>query len=222
MLICTFSAAAQHPLSRGRRTSQYDYLYQLTDKEAVEIVKDGQKKISSACLHTLRDSVLHDSPLPANLPAGNYLRVFAKDDRLYTAFTAVNNVAVKFGMNGRDLIVILHDQHGALIKDAEARIGKSKLSYDAQTQTWRKDKYNKEELLQISYKGVLNCIPLTRGNNGYSGRKHQTIIQRLKYKILRKRSRHNLLKDYTYRYGSYIVFSKPVYKPGDTVKVKAF
>ncbi|ACU62385.1 putative large extracellular alpha-helical protein [Chitinophaga pinensis DSM 2588] len=222
MLIISISAAAQHPLSQGRRTSEYDYLYQLTDNEAIKITGKGQQQIIAACLHTLKDSVLHGSPLPENLLPGNYLRVCAKDDHLEAAFVPINNIAVKFGLNWRDLMVILHDQQGALIRDAEVRIGKNKLPYDAQTQTWRKEKYNKQELLQIYYKGVLNCIPLSRVINRYAKRRRPNIIQRLKYNNPRVRSDYYNTQNNRYRYGSYIAFNKPAYKPGDTVKFKGF
>lgn len=220
MLLCGFSATAQHPLSLGRRTSEYDYLYQLTDNEAIKITGEGQQQITPACLHTLKDSVLHGSPLPENLPPGNYLRVYAKDDHLDAAFVSVNNLVVKFGLNWRDLIVILHNRQGTLIKDAEVRIGNSKLPYDAQTQTWRREKYNRQDLLQIYYKGVLNCIPLMRAKNRYAKSMRPNIIDQLRYKYPRVRSDYT--NDNRYRYGSYIVFSKPTYKPGDTVKFKAF
>lgn len=222
MLLCSISAAAQHPLSQGRRTSEYDYLYQLTDNEAIKIAGEGQQHITPACLHTLKDSVLHGSPLPQNLPPGNYLRVYARDDHLDAAFVSVNNVVVKFGLNWRDLIVILHDQQGALIKDAEVLIGKNRLPYDAQTQTWRREKYDKEELLQIYYKGVLNCMPLSRVNDRYGKNRHMNIIQRLKHKKTITRISYYPTQNNQHRYGSYIVFSKPSYKPGDTVKFKAF
>ncbi|PWV56648.1 carboxypeptidase-like regulatory domain-containing protein [Chitinophaga sp. S165] len=229
LLLSSFTASAQHPLSQGRRTSVYEYLYELSNEEALEISSHGAGKINTSLLHTLKDSFPHDKGVPANIPPGNYLRVYAQNDQLQTVFLQVPNVYVKLADNNHDLVVILHDQKGNLIKDAKIKIGRHTLGFDASSSAWLLSKYERPGLLQVYYKGMLNCIPLTR--DGYYYKVNP--LRRIKRKIIiagsklwgSRRDYYNNWYNpspYEREYRGYMVFSKPIYKPGDTLKVKAY
>jgi hypothetical protein len=229
LLLSYFTAGAQHPLSQGRRASVYDYLYELSDEETLQICSDGPQKINNTFLHTLKDSFPHDKGVPAHLPPGNYLRVYAENDQLQTVFIQVPNVRVNLADNNHDLMVILHDQKGDPVKEAQVKIGRHTLSHDAGAGAWMLKKYERPGLLQVYYKGILNCIPLTRSSYHYRRRPFNRIRRRIGIIRWQLRGKPRDYYDtwsgtgeYQQRHRGYMVFSKPIYKPGDTLKVKAY
>ncbi len=230
LLLSYFTASAQHPLSQGRRTSVYEYLYELSNEEALEICSRGPQKINTSLLHTLKDSFPHDKGVPANLAPGNYLRVYAVNDQLKTVFMHVPNVYVKLANNNRDLTVILHDDKGNLIKDAQVRIGRHTQEYDTKAGSWVFRKYESPGLLEVYYKGVLNCIRLKQSRYRYRVSPLKYLTRKLNHKRhIPKRPRRrryynnwNTTTAYERGYRGYMVFSKPIYKPDDTLKLKAY
>ncbi|SHN29226.1 alpha-2-macroglobulin family protein [Chitinophaga sp. CF418] len=226
LLLSYFGANAQHPLSQGRRSSFYEYLYELSNEETLQIYKDGARKINTTFLHTLRDSFPHDKGVPDHLPPGNYLRVFAENDQLQTVFMYIPNIYAKISGNNHDLFVILHDAKGNLIKDAEVKLRERTLHYETEAGSWWLDKYSNADLLKVYYKGMLNCIPLQQSYNYRRKHKLQQFARKLNFvnaiRIARYRKHNSGRNPYENRYTGYIVFSKPIYKPGDTLRFKAY
>lgn len=220
LLLSCFSATAQRPLSEARRSSIYEYLYELSNEETFNIYKYGNSAINSSYLHTLKDSVLHDGNLHRDPPPGNYLQVYAENNVLKATFTSVNNVMIKNVGNGRDLIILLHDLKGNLIKDADVRIGKHKLHYDATSQSWLLEKYSKPAMLRVTYQGILTCVDLEYSNYRYRSTLGEFLTGLRYSRLFNRRERGYLIQKN--RHGSYLVYSKPVYKPGDTVRFKAY
>lgn len=220
MLLACLSATAQRPLSEARRSSIYEYLYELNDKETCRIYKYGVNTVNGSYLHTLKDSVPHDGQPHNNLPPGNYLQVYAENDMLQTRFRHAGNVLIKSMNNGRDLIILLHDLKGDLIRDADVRVGKRRLHYNPAAQSWMLEKYSQPGILQVRYQGVLTCANLERVSH-YREHLPARLFNKVRYATLFHRRERD---DYTLRnrYGSYVVYSKPIYKPGDTVRFKAF
>ncbi|MCF6408048.1 carboxypeptidase-like regulatory domain-containing protein [Chitinophaga filiformis] len=226
LMLSYFAAVAQHPLSQGRRSSFYEYLYEISNEETLQIYKNGVRRINASFLHTLKDSFPHDKGVPDNLPPGNYLRVFAENDRLQTVFMHIPYVYAKIGSNNHDLFVILHDAKGNLIKDAEVKLQGRTLHFEAHTGAWWLAGYRNASLLRVYYKGMLNCIPLQQSLH-YRRKKLQQFLRKLNFvkAIRRKQSRKYYryqTTPYENRHTGYIVFSKPIYKPGDTLKFKAY
>ncbi|SDF69368.1 TonB-dependent outer membrane receptor, SusC/RagA subfamily, signature region [Chitinophaga filiformis] len=232
-LLSYFTAGAQHSLSQSRRTSVHDYLYELRNEETLQIHAYGIHKVDSSFLHTLNDSFPHNSKLPERIPPGNYLRVYAENDKLQIIFIPIPNAYPKLLNNARDLIVILHDQKGNLIKDAEVRIGKYAVPYDAQANSWRLEKYEKGGILEVYHKGVLNCTILKRSTPSREKKFWQDIRKMTHSSVFsRKRERKKISRYWSQddyytsahekRYLGYLVSNKPKFKPGDTVKLKAF
>ncbi|PWV56649.1 TonB-dependent SusC/RagA subfamily outer membrane receptor, partial [Chitinophaga sp. S165] len=237
MLLCLlvyFTAGAQHNLSQSRRSSVYEYLYELSNDETLQIYTYGIHKVNASFLHTLRDSFPHDNQPPGHFPPGNYLRVYAENDKLQTVFTPVPNVCMKQLHNARDLIIILHNEKGEPVKTADMRMGKYPLQYDAKANSYRLEKYEKGGILQVYHQGVLNCFTLAQTKS----ERKRTIRQRASYpfrfmiwylkyrpkqrKYYKKHYSNSVAAQYQKKHPGYIVFNKPKFKPGDTVKLKAF
>jgi TonB-dependent SusC/RagA subfamily outer membrane receptor len=218
LLIAFFNCTviyAQQRLSQSRHTSPFTYVYALSDKETVQLYKNGIDDADEKWLHTLVDSFLTDKDVPS-LPPGNYVTVHVEKNELRIASLIISNLRYKFVNNNQDLVVVLHTPQGELIKDATIQTGKHSLNYDEETQAWRLNNYDKKGVLQIRYKGVLTCMVA----------EHESlpnILHRIK-NVTKFRQKYKRIKYRLHNRGAggFITFSKPMYKPLDTVKIKAF
>ncbi len=233
ILFITGTCQAQTPLSDSRHTSAFRYVYSISNEEALAITKKGIRPAKAETyLHTLVDSFDIKTTVP-QLAAGNYLLVYALENSLNLELYPVNNCRIKIINNYRDLAVVVHDSSGQLIPGAKLKLGKKALSFDAATQTYRLNKFKRGGLLCAAYNGVTSFQRVTNNNRNNRLNLWQKIKWSfpLKYitKIFQRKNK------YRYRYGyftrsvkyqqkfnAYFVYSKPKYKPNDTVRFKAF
>lgn len=224
------AASAQNSLSYSRHSSVYTYVYKITEKEAEALYRTSMAKVSEAYLHTLIDSFTKDAD---PLPAGNYLFARAVENRLNFEMHAAGDVRYKLLNNNRDLAVALHTKEGRLLTNATVYIANKKLHYDAATQTYRREKWLKGGLLQVHHNGVVYPFAIEQANSWrppfFKRLVHSAplkyIINPFKVLFAAENNRYN---NYFYRtaheqkFKGFVAFSKPKYKPGDTVKLKAF
>lgn len=233
VLLSYFTASAQHPLSQGRRSSVYDYLYELNYEETLRIYTYGIHKVNNSFLHNLKDSFPHDRGIPEHIPPGNYLRVYAENDKLQTVFTSIPNLYIKQLNNARDLVVILHDEKGNLIKNADVRIGRHVLQYDKEANAYLLEKYKRSGVLEVYQSGVLNCFRLSKPNKVKKRSFWHAVNNTFNPAAWRHKGsskshyQHRsysgfITTAYEKRHVGYMVTNKPKYKPGDTIKLKAF
>jgi hypothetical protein len=222
---------AQHALSRGSRGSDYTYRYSITNEEARQLYKRPMRPLNEKLLHTLVDSFLTTSKnLPNQIPAGNYLYVRADGGALQMRHKLIYNIYVKVLNNSRDLVVVLEDEKGTLVSDATVQLGSRQLQYDGATSSFRLDKCRREGLLLVTYKGVLNGFSIEKDTRYYT----RSAWNKFKYAFPVKYITHlvqNISKciiyggyddAYANNFRGFMVCSKPRYKPGDTVQLKAF
>jgi hypothetical protein len=180
----------------------------------------GADHLDETLLHKLVDSFPIAEQLPSRIPPGNYLKVNALGSHLQIVPLILRNVYCKILNNGRDLVLTLHDAAGNEVKDAVVQTGRRMMIYDAVTHAWRMNNYDRQANLQITYKGILNYIPLNHSPQAaWSARfwnsVKKTIRPRYWYRYIKWRL-------FIHSYQGFIAFSKPVYKPYDTVRLKAF
>ncbi|WP_132054181.1 alpha-2-macroglobulin family protein [Pseudocnuella soli] len=229
-LLLALFCHAQQNLSGSKRNSAYTYVYQLTPKEALAIHKKGTASKPAAMLHTLLDSFATGSKMPT-LPSGNYLLMHAAENKLVYKLTTVHAVQVKVLNNKNDVAVLVHHNDGQAINNADVLLAGKKLRFDEKTQTYRSNGSRRSGRLEVYYQNTLHCseIKNTASRNP---------IWTRALDILRVKSIGNIFKkrQQRYRYYSYfqsrtkwerkikgyMAFNKPVYKPGDTVHIKAF
>lgn len=219
-------AQAQSQLSGSRRTGVYDYLYRLSDKEAINITQNGINIVDSSFLHTLSDSILHEEQLPPGIAPGNYLRVYAETNKLHAVMTPVMNINAGTIHNAHDLIVVLHDTRGNPVSDAIVKAGTHTLSYIPSASSWWTNKYRKKGVLEVYYKGVLNCFTINAAPSYNKAPFYKRLFAPLRSHKQPYGHRYSEYGSDETRYekkcSGYMAFSKPRYKPGDTVKLKAF
>ncbi|MET7000140.1 alpha-2-macroglobulin family protein [Chitinophaga defluvii] len=232
LLLISHLAAAQYSLSRGSRKSDYTYLYKISNKEALPLYRQQARQLQEKLLHTLVDSFLTvGGRVPEHLPPGNYLKVYADRNTLQMALLPIGNVYPEVLNNHRDLAVLLQNEKGEVLSDATVQLGHHRLAYDAATSTFRSDKNKRKGLLQVYYKDVLNGFNLEKQRTWYT----RSAWNKFKYafpvkyitRLVQRISTGEKLyyhsrPAYASRFSGFLVCSKPRYKPGDTVQLKAF
>lgn len=231
-------------LADSRTSSYYTFIYKISNEQAQRLYKD-MWNLENSYLNTLHDFYPTDSVYRKKLPIGHYLFVSAKDDSFSGALRSENNLDLKLLNNHRDLMMIFYDSTGKEISDATVAVKRRNVPFNSQTQGYRLKKSNKRGLVTAHYQGHTSYFEIERQhNNGFFVRTGRKIIHSFPVKdlispvfyiknniqniinggrpylppIIYKATRS--LRPKTYK--GFIVFNKPEYKPGDTVKLKAF
>ncbi|TDO22994.1 alpha-2-macroglobulin family protein [Pedobacter duraquae] len=211
---------AQHKLGSGRQSAFYTYVYKLSNSEAFTLAAKGKDALTDAMMHTLVDSLPADQPKQQlkSLPYGNYLYVHAAGNRLDYHVEPVQNLVFAFVNNTKDFQFSLTDLNGKLVANAEVITGKgSKARYQADSKLYVGRSSNKNQVIRASYQGVVNVF-----NYDLESPRPVPFFKRLFPK-------KNKYMDYGRRnppkvdlYTGYMVFNKPMYKPKDSIRFKAY
>lgn len=210
---------AQKDLSGSRRSSVYTYIYKVHPQEAVEIYQADLKKIDEKYLHTLTDSFLTAKYFYPDLPRGNYLFVHAVENKLQGELRTIAALQLKFIDNHCDFAVALHDPQGRPVKNATVFSGKKKVPFHPGSQTYLLNKRRSDELLQVYYQDVVHLFSLEKMDDWQPEYYSWTKRAWLKLRSIFQKRKYN---NYEKGFNGFIAFNKPKYKPGDTVKLKAW
>lgn len=233
LLLFSLKGFAQQSLSQGRHTSIYTYIYRVSNEEVVKLWQSELSKVNEKYLHTLIDSFLTDHEPPV-LKSGNYLFVYVRENNLVYSLHNTDAIQYKLLNNNRDLVVLLHNRQGQRITNVRVFANNTRMPFDTVTQTFRLDKKRKADLLKVYNDNELYLFRLS-GNGGHAY--HRSLWYKISHafpvKYLAMPFRH--ANKYAYnpsfsrgpvayekKYRGFIVFSKPIYKPNDTVHLKAF
>jgi TonB-dependent SusC/RagA subfamily outer membrane receptor len=231
------TAAAQKPLSQSPRTSVYRYVYRISASEALALYQGDLYNVGKEYLHSRVDSFLVRGAEPP-LQQGNYLLLHASGNRLQYELKSVGDLQLKVINNGKDLAVVLHRRGGVLVEDARVSLGRRPLKYDEASKSYRLNTRRKEGTLRVVQDGTAYYYPLERPShntlnfNQWFRKASNTFPLMYVTRTIRRWQGNG----YRYRYWDYfnrttanerkfrsfLAYSKPVYKPGDTVRVKAF
>lgn len=227
-----------------RTSSYYTFIYKLTNAQA-GVLYENIQAFDSTFITRLYDIYPTDSAYKKVLPVGHYLYVKASELNVITELRSVDNVNIRILNNHRDLLLVVHDSLSLECKDADVRLSGKRLPFDQSTQTYRLKKSNRKGLLTVSHRGHVSHFEIDRQyNNGWVVRSGRKIIQFAPVRIILSPFRYivgnvqDIVKGYGPRWpyvvyrlknrgtssstAGYMAFNKPIYKPGDTVKLKAF
>lgn len=213
------SIFAQKNLSNSPTSGAYSFIYKLTDKEAFDITLKSKEIINDSFLHTLVDSFYNvkSNVYTKKLPYGNYLQVSPVKNQLVYQQLSVNNVGIQFINNRKDFQFSVTDLKGNALTEPVAVIGKNKKArYDDRLKLYIGKSDKKNAVVTIKYQGVNNYF-------GYEEEKPYRpykVIKRPKPNKYARAERNKYKGDFKYK--GYMVFNKPMYKPLDTVKFKAY
>lgn len=226
-LLLSFGSFGQK-LIESRKSSYYTYIYKITQKEAEEVYKKDYWKVKPSYFHTLVDSFPTDSLYSKKLQQGHYLKTFAKEEKQKVTITSIQDFDVFICNNSTDLCIQVLDLQGKLIEDATVSVRSKELHFDKKTHSYLDKKSNRKGLLKVSYHGFTAYYNLYRNNQERShlGYRKKVVLQNGRVDTI------NIFDGYQCEYGTnlrfsskhtgYLVFNKPKYLPGDTVKFKAF
>lgn len=218
--LTTGNAIAQKLLSPSRQSSYYTYLYKLSDADMLKYYQSAGKHLTGAALTTPIDSFKTDGVWQNSLPNGNYVKVYAELNELKYALLENHSAYLKMFITQREHRFTLTDQQGRYISHAAVTLNGRVVPYDEKSGTWYFNRAKGKNLLRIDHAGVSNFFSVAEQRRNNYNYNHQTWLKRqwLSFKNL-FRKRYNYPQ---HAYTGFVVFNKPIYKPHDTVKFKAF
>ncbi len=213
---CSF---AQSSLSQSQTGSSYSLVYKLTDAETFKIAGSPEIEITNSFLHTVVDTLKNENGQVKykKLPYGNYLLVNAVQSSLHYQLYSISNVNIKFLKDGKNFQFVVTDLWGKQIHDANAQINNSVAKFDKQTHAYIGRSVGKGRVITIHYKGVSSFFRFYGGNENV---KKISFFSKL-FKVKSDRNRGSE-ENGGRRYRGTLIFNKPLYRPIDTVKFKAF
>lgn len=199
MLALSLSAHAQRSLIDSPQQSRSVAVYRLSADDVRKIQLKDQN-ISEQMLHDCVGIYASYKEIP-QLDRGNYLIVKSQAGDLICDSHTVDNFHARLVRDGR-VQLLLTDTIGRIITDARVRSGSRTLRYDTSTRTYNTSSLKDGSIIEIDNGGVLHYVETSRE------------------KPDRYRHRSRAARNDNDR--SFIVLSKPRYKPGETVRFKAY
>ncbi|QHL87576.1 TonB-dependent receptor plug domain-containing protein [Nibribacter ruber] len=243
LFLGTFTALSQRNLGNSRTSSYYTYVYQLTNQEAREVFTNGIYRVEPSYFHTVIDSFQTDWSYSRPLPVGHYLFTHAAGADLEFELKTQAGFQVKLLDNQRDLAVLVHDSLGNVIPTAQVKINKRTVPFDQATHTYRLANYKKGGLLTVQAESFTFYQPVTNGKRSaalwkkilfqrpiyYLWSPFRDIVQTARFgspqgivRSLFSLFNKDLRRNSKQQFKEYLVLNKPMYRPGDTVRYKAF
>jgi len=247
-LLLGFKLTFAQNLHTSSNYSYYTFVYKITDQQAKQIFQKKNPKFTPDFFTNKVDSFITGETYTNSLSTGHYIQVFAKDANIDIKYTSVNNYEIKLINNGLDFIVELYDSVGNIITDAKLKIGIKKVKFDTKIKGYKISKANTKGVLSIDYKDFIGYNLISRRNFNplvfrvsnkvllhtpikYIWRPVYTVVSfpfrllsqgyYIKFPLISKLLHYLDMMNEISRTQSYMIFSKPKYKPQDTVKLKA-
>lgn len=161
------------------------------------------------------------------LKRGNYLIVNVVENHLQFRDYTIDDLNYKMVAGGKAMLC-LYDSLGNILSDAVVRCGAKRLRFDPKTQTYNTSKLRDDQVLEVNHRGVYHYIEIEKSQD-YKFRRNLfedlwSLPRSLWYSV-RRHSQYIFdpkVRPDKVRYTGFVVFSKPKYKPGETVNMKAY
>lgn len=151
--------------------------------------------------------------LPDSLPPGHYLEVYAQQSHVKYVYHAIGNIHCKFVNNGNELCIVAHDGKGRVVADAIVKFRGRYIPFDTASQTYRIRHPKPSGLLEVRHNDLNNLFQVRQES---SSRYQPPFFRQL---FAHPRYHHRPSRQ---NYPGYLALNKPKFKPGDTVRLKAF
>ncbi|MDX2245933.1 MAG: carboxypeptidase-like regulatory domain-containing protein [Bacteroidia bacterium] len=248
-LLFLFVFSAAQDLIRSRHTSYMTYIFRLENEEANRLYKGGITNVDESFFHTLLDSFPTDSgQYKRPLATGHYLFAHVQDAELKVELYSEDRLGIQLINNKQDFGLVIHDSVGNPIPDARVFLNNRKIPFSAAMKRYQLDKTHKEGLLRVEYQGNTRFFRIDhtgKGDRSFSIRRlhlyaiYYTPVRfvwlpvRAIIRTIRWRNPQGWLRKVVAIFApyyrpdrgmekGYMVFSQPVYRPGDTVCFKAW
>lgn len=217
--------------------SPWGLIYAISPEEALDLYT-AQDSVTESYFHTLVDTLYWDKK-PGLLP-GHFLSVVAEGEVLSIELESIYSFHLQLVENDRDLILQLLDSNGQRIPNARVWLADKPIPYSSADGAFVRRKTHCEGLLRVEVGPEtgffqledLKDISLPRQRLRRFGGSHVGRVVSLPLRF--SRSVYWFFKrGFQYRqwtlfprrrkpFKGYIALSKPMYRPGDTLQVKAF
>ncbi len=198
-------------LPDSRQRSAEQLIYKLDFDDLVKIYLDDDVKIDESMLHTFVKSVSIDNIHPEEgLEHGNYIAIKVINDYLHHYLITVDDFNYEL-LPTEDVSVYLFDSNFKPITDSVTC--NYKMRFDKKTLTYTVKGLKPDDMLIITHKGVYHFIEYNVNEED------KTFWEKIQASFNRIFKPHNR---YSKRNHGFIVFNKPAYKPGETVKFKGY
>ena len=248
-LLISFSAESQN-LANSRTASPYTYIFAITEKQALDLIRRESTGRDESLFREVVDSFPTGTIYKGKLKPGNYVTAFVDYDKVRVEYTSIPNVHLAVIDNKTDLVIQVRDTTGRLIENAVVRRGMRTLPWDPSTMAYRVPKSNSRGILTVAHDGVTGLFSLERKLDNSALRRTtrkiaygtpvryvwvpvKTVVL-LPYDAVRSAIRgYGFSTPRRVWWGikrlfepgpsdGFMLFSKPSYMPGDTVMLKAF
>lgn len=215
--------------------------FRLKATESAYLYQNPRKQLDSTFFHT------PITKTEAEQEIGHYLQVHIRGEFVDVALKSTAPIQVQVLNNHQDLSILVKDSLGRQLPDVQVLLGKKQLRYDPETQSFRIKYSPKERVLEIKNpafsayytlvrNGKKSIAILTHYRRFSTSRVGRFVTLPIKvvqapivYVVRSIRSHHWSLpwkywfpKKYNREPEGYIALSQPVYRPGDTLKMKAY
>jgi hypothetical protein len=203
ILLTLIASAAHAQTINWTAHAKHSYVFEISDKEAVKLLKRGSSEgMSEAFLHTLVATL---SDWEKNKPdRGHFIVAEIDKDRVRYSYTPIIPFQVfmfkQYGM----LTLQVVDENGKIRSNAKVKLNRGRISYDAESKTYSADNMSerREHILTVRLDGFTAVFDVTK---------------------------HIVNPWYNYGGGgstpdfySYMITDKNKYKPGETVRFKSY
>jgi Large extracellular alpha-helical protein len=217
-LLYSVALFGQSTLFNGLRGSSEYHIYKLSP-EVLRKIHYEKKKFDETMLNDFFLKYKVGTPQPT-LPPGNYVQVSARGSEFIYQELVSDNLYVKI-IPAEVFAVCLYDSLGTIIKDAQMTIDGHKMPFDKKYQYFKSSNANTDDVVHIEHKGVYHYLSVERG---WPYREKVSLWKGIRNSWLRTKFKIKRIfrKKETGRTENFMVFSKPMYKPNETVKFKAY
>lgn len=227
LLFASLPTLAQSALPDSPRRSTESHIYSITGDNLRRIYLQ-KEAVSEEMLGGLVTKRERGKAVP-KLRRGNYIQVEAIENQLDFTDYVVDDLYCRI-VPAEQMRICLHDSLGNIIPDAQVRSGSQKFKFNLQTQTYNGPRVTDEQLIEINNKGVYHYIQFEKEQTRYytskgnlwkrTWQKGKTLWTSAKESLSQRFNPEE--REEKVKYTGFIVFSKPKYKPNETVKLKAY
>ncbi|GGA85574.1 carboxypeptidase-like regulatory domain-containing protein [Puia dinghuensis] len=216
LLLVSFPASAQHPLSTSPRKSTFVHAYRLTDAQAGYLFKTDLYNWDKIALPPPTDSFLSTREDDPRLPPGNYLFIKAVESNLQVSLQTIGLLRHHLLHSGDRAALVLHTSSGNPVTDAAVFVRRHAIRYDTLAACYPLGRWARSRIVKVEHEGAVYFFPVDHVSPvGHSRWWQLWHPQYYHYRPAASRR-------FESRFRSFFALSKPKYKPGDTVSGKAF
>jgi len=231
-------------LQKGRQSSYMTSVYRI-GTDASRTLTKRTWKIDTTFLTELVTQFPTDSTYSGPRDLGHYVFAKANGSSVNYSLVSVNNLCIRLLTNHRDLLAVFVDSAGTERSDVRIFAGRRRVPYDPAIHAYRLSKSNYEGLVEAEYHGHTSFFEVSRGRNNpriarmwkdfTSAFPINQVVSIFDYLIHCVKAPFNGYgirpPGIYYRVRNafrppwltgYVVLNKPTFKPGDTVRTKAF